>query len=112
MTEQSPEMPEKKQEEETRYLKAQARVRRIKQFYSNLITFVLVNLLLLVINLVTSPGDLWFYWVTIIWGIILVFQAFNTFTIKDQFLGQEWEEKKIKDLMAKEKKEDSRDKKL
>lgn len=95
-------MPEN---EEEQYKRAQARVRRVRGFYSSLITYILVNLLLLVINLVTSPNSLWFYWVSIIWGfVIVVKQAFNTFTIKDRFLGDEWEQKKIDELIKKERK--------
>lgn len=95
-------MPEETEEE--KYKRAQARVRRVRHFYSNLITFILVNLLLLVINLISTPSSLWFYWVTLIWGIAIIFQAFNTFTIRDRFLGKEWEEQKIKELMGKNKK--------
>jgi Na+/melibiose symporter-like transporter len=91
------------QEEDERFKRAQTRVRRIRGFYSNVITFVLVNLLLLIINLITSPHNLWFYWVTLIWGVILIIQAINLFTIRDHFLGEEWEKKKIQDLMEKEK---------
>jgi len=95
------------QDENERYKKAQARVRRIRGFYSSVITFVLVNLLLLIINLITNPHRLWFWWVTVIWGIVLIIQAINIFTIKDHFLGEEWEQKKIRDLMEKDKKEKS-----
>jgi hypothetical protein len=90
--------------EEEKYKKAQARVRRIKSFYSNVITYVLVNILLIVINLISNPHHLWFYWVSLIWGCVLVIQGINTFTIRDHFLGEEWEEKKIRELMDKEKK--------
>jgi len=95
-------MPNSDSEEE-KFKRAQARVRRVRNFYSSLITYILVNLLLLVINLVSSPNSLWFYWVAIIWGFVIIVQAFNTFTIKDRFLGDEWEQKKIDELMDKEK---------
>lgn len=88
-----------------KYKRAQSRVRRIKSFYSSLITFIVVNIVLIVINLITNPYHLWFYWVTIIWGCILIVQAINTFTIRDRFLGEEWEERKIKEIMDREKKE-------
>lgn len=90
-------------EEEERYKRAQVRVRAIRNFYSNVVTFVWVNILLLIINLVFSPRSLWFYWVTIIWGIVLLVQAFRLFTIKDRLLGEEWEKRKIKEMMDKEK---------
>jgi|ERR1700733_4802754 len=91
--------------DDEKYKRAQARVGKIRSFYSSLITFVWVNILLLVINLVTSPFSLWFYWVTIIWGVVLIFQALKTFTIRDRFLGEEWEKKKTRELLDKDKNE-------
>ncbi|MCH9703545.1 MAG: 2TM domain-containing protein, partial [Chlamydiae bacterium] len=64
-----------------------------------LITFVLVNVVLLVINLIADPQQLWVYWVTLIWGAVLVIQAINTFTIRDSFLGDEWEKNQLKKMM-------------
>lgn len=89
--------------EEEKYKRIQARVRRVRNFYSNLLTFFFVNILLLVINLLFNPHNLWFYWVTIIWGIVLIFEAIKIFTLKNRFLSDEWEQKKIKELMDKEK---------
>ena len=86
-------------EEFEKQARIQARVRKLRIFYSNLITFVLVNVLLLIINLIASPHDLWFYWVTIVWGIVMLVQVFNSFTIRDQFLGEEWEKKKVQEIM-------------
>ncbi len=91
-------------EEDDKVKRARERVRKMKGFYSNVITFVLVNILLLVINLVTNPHNLWFYWVTLIWGAILIIQAINIFTIRDRFLGEEWEERKTRELLDKENK--------
>jgi len=56
----------------------------------------------IVINLVTSPGSLWFYWVTVFWGIAILLHASKVFILKGKFLGEEWEEKKIKEIMEKE----------
>ena len=63
--------------------------------------------MLLIINLVTSPDKLWFYWVAIFWGIGILFNAANIFLRKGNFLGKEWEEKKIKKILDQEKKSDS-----
>lgn len=93
-------------EEDEKVARVRERVRKIKNFYSSVLTFVWVNILLLVINLVTNPHHLWFYWVTLIWGIVLAIQAFNLFTIRDRFLGTEWEEKKTRELLDKENKKD------
>jgi len=89
------------------YEKARKRVKEIKGFYFNLITYLVVNLVLLIINLVTRPHHLWFYWVAIFWGIGILFNAANVFLRKGRFMGSEWEEKKIKKMMDRENKNDS-----
>ena len=88
------------------YEKARKRVKEIKGFYLNLITYLVVNLVLLIINLVTKPHHLWFYWVAIFWGIGILFNAANIFLRKGRFMGSEWEEKKIKKMMDREEKSD------
>jgi hypothetical protein len=88
------------------YEKARKRVKEIKGFYFNLITYLVVNLVLLIINLVTRPHHLWFYWVAIFWGIGILFNAANVFLRKGRFMGSEWEEKKIKKMMDREEKSD------
>jgi len=85
-----------------KYEKAKKRVKELKDFYSNLISYASVNVILIIINLVTSPGSLWFYWVTIFWGIGVLIHASKVFVLKGKLLGEEWEEKKIKELMEKE----------
>ncbi len=94
------------EEEDPRVRKAQKRVKKIKGFYHNLITYAWVNLLLLAINLLTNPHNLWFYWVSIIWGVVLAIQAINIFSIKEEFLGEEWEKKKLDEILKKEKKDE------
>jgi hypothetical protein len=44
-----------------RYEKAKKRVEELKKFYGNLVTYVAINIVLIIINLLTSPGTLWFY---------------------------------------------------
>jgi uncharacterized membrane protein YecN with MAPEG domain len=85
-----------------RYKKAKRRVEELKKFYGNVVTYVAINIILIIINLVTSPGTLWFYWVTIFWGIAILLHASRVFILRGKFLGEEWEEKKIKELMEKE----------
>ena len=85
-----------------KYEKAKNRVEELKKFYGNLITYGVINVILIIINLVTSPGSLWFYWVTIFWGIAILLHASKVFILKGKFLGEEWEERKIKEIMEKE----------
>jgi len=85
-----------------KYEEAKRRVKELKDFYRNLITYTVINVLLIIINLITSPGSLWFYWVTIFWGIGVLLHASKVFILKGKFLGEEWEKKKIKEIMEKE----------
>lgn len=87
-----------------RYNKAKKRVEELKKFYSNLVTYIVINIVLIIINLVTNPGSLWFYWVTIFWGIAILLHASRVFIFKGKFLGEEWEEKKIKEIIEREEK--------
>lgn len=88
------------QTKETRaYKKAARRVKELKGFYGNLTSYCLVIPFLLVLNLITSPDHLWFYWPMLGWGVGIVAHAVSVYGI-----GKEWEEKKIRELM----KEDSR----
>ena len=86
------------------YKKAKKRVEELKKFYGNLATYAVINVILIIINLVTSPGTLWFYWVTIFWGIAILLHASRVFIFRGRFLGEEWEQKKIQEIMEKERK--------
>jgi hypothetical protein len=87
--------------EEERYYKARKRVEEIKGFYGNLISYIVVNCILIGVNLTTSPDHLWFYWPLMWWGIGVVFHGLKVFNYMP-FFSKDWEEKKIKDFMAKE----------
>jgi len=88
-------------QEEERYFQAKKRVEEIKGFYGNLIAYIAVNIGLMVINLLTSPEYLWFFWPMLGWGIGVLFHGMKVFNYMP-FLGKEWEEKKIKEFMDKE----------
>ena len=88
-------------QEEERYFQAKKRVEEIKGFYGNLIAYIVVNIGLMVINLLTSPEYLWFFWPMLGWGIGVLFHGMKVFNYMP-FLGKEWEDKKIKEFMDKE----------
>jgi len=69
--------------DEEKYKQAKKRVEEIKGFYGHLFAYLGVNLTLLIINLVTSPRDLWFYWVTLFWGIGIFWHAMGVFVFPD-----------------------------
>lgn len=87
--------------EEERYYQAKKRVEEIKGFYGNLIAYVVVNIGLMVLNLVTSPNHLWFFWPMLGWGIGVVFHGLKVFNYSP-FFNKEWEERKIREYMNKE----------
>jgi hypothetical protein len=93
---------ENSNQNEERYYKAKKRVEEIKGFYGNLVAYIVVNIGLLGINLLTSPKHLWFYWPMLGWGIGVVFHGMKVFNYMP-FIGKDWEEKKIKEFMDKEK---------
>jgi len=88
--------------DEKKYKMAQQRVADIKKFYSDLIAYVVVNIILFIIDFLTSPGDWWFYWVTLIWGALMIGHAVRVFAFGSQG-SKKWEEDKIKEIMDKEK---------
>ena len=88
-------------DEQARYERARRRMEEVKGFYTHLLTYVLVNLGLLVLNLVTSPGDFWFFWPLLFWGVGVLAHGASVFGPRG-FWGPEWEERKIKELMEKD----------
>jgi hypothetical protein len=85
-----------------KYFQAKRQVGKIKDFYRHLTIYSLVIISLATINLSTSPEYLWFFWPLFWWGIGLVFHGMKVFNYMP-FLGVNWEEKKIDELMENEK---------
>ncbi len=79
------------------YERAYKRVKEIKGFYGNLISYCLVIPLLIFINLKTSPEYHWFWWPMLGWGIGVISHGLQVFGI-----GKNWEDRKIKELMEKD----------
>ncbi|QTD37813.1 2TM domain-containing protein [Polaribacter batillariae] len=86
--------------ENSKYVRAVERVEKLKEFYQNLASFCLVIPFLIFINLKFSAGFHWFWFPIFGWGIGLIFHFLdvNNYTV---FLGKNWEEKKIKEMMKK-----------
>jgi len=82
------------------YEKAQKRVKEIKGFYGNLISYCIVIPFLIIVNLVTSPKNIWFFFPMLGWGIGLAAHAMNVFAI-----GKNWEERKIRKILEKQNKQ-------
>jgi hypothetical protein len=87
---------------EERYLKAQKRVEDLKGFYGNLSSYIIVNIGLMILNLLTSPSYLWFFYPLLGWGIGVAIHGMSVFNYMP-FLNRDWEEKKIQELLNKDK---------
>ncbi|MCW3160679.1 2TM domain-containing protein [Chryseobacterium oryctis] len=81
------------------YERAQKRVKEIKSFYGNLISYCIVIPFLVILNLITSPKSLWFYFPMLGWGIGVVAHGMSVFA-----MGKNWEEKKIREILEKQNK--------
>ena len=88
--------------EQERYYQAKKKVEDIKGFYGNLIAYIIFNGFFLVLNLLTSPNELWFYWPLIGWGVGVLFHGMKVFNYSP-FLSKDWEERKMKQFMEEEK---------
>lgn len=98
--------------QEQKYARAKKRIEDIKGFYKHLTFYLLLNFIFIgyriyrdidrgdgVLEAFTDISNYrFFFW----WGLILIFHAVGTFGIANLF-SKSWEERKIKELMDKEK---------
>ncbi|MDX1427841.1 MAG: 2TM domain-containing protein, partial [Salegentibacter mishustinae] len=84
--------------EENAYFKAKQRVKEMKEFYGNLISYCVVIPFLIFINYSTYWGFQWFWFPLFGWGIGVTIHGFSVFGY-----GSEWEERKIQEIMNKDK---------
>lgn len=81
---------------------ARRHVERLRGFYQQLTSYVVINILLIIVNFISNPHHLWFYWITLFWGVALGLQALRIFGPGGRY-NQQWEEKKIKEYMDSQK---------
>ncbi|MCB0473833.1 MAG: histidine kinase [Flavobacteriaceae bacterium] len=86
--------------EDKRYLRAKERVEKIRGFYSNLLSFMIVIPILAYVNYRTTSFP-WVIFPIIGWGTGLIAHGLGAYGI-NPILGKDWEEKKIRDLMNRE----------
>jgi 2TM domain/Histidine kinase len=84
------------------YERAWRKVRAIRAFYKHATIYVIVIAALCVINLLKSPSKLWFLYAAAGWGAGLLLHGAAVWG-KSFWLGHEWEEKKIAQIMVREK---------
>lgn len=91
--------------DEIKYQEAVKRVKKIKGFYSHLLVFIVINTMIVITNANNSTEDFW-RWQTfstaLFWGIGLAAHGLSVF-LPSFMMGSDWEERKIKELIDKEK---------
>ena len=85
------------------YQKAERRVDEKIKFYHHLYSFIAVNLLFFIMNLIFSPGEWWFFWITGLWAIGLIIHFIKVFVFSRK-LDDDYRDKMIEKEMDKLKK--------
>lgn len=93
--------------DEIKYQEAVKRVKRIKGFYTHLAVYVVINIALLIMKFQNlDEGESIFtlrnFSTALFWGIGLAAHGLSVF-LPTLILTNDWEQKKIKELMEKEK---------
>lgn len=83
--------------ENSKYVRAVERVEKLKEFYQNLASYVIVMPFLIFINFSTTDFQ-WFWFPLFGWGIGVIFHGLDAYNYSF-ILGKNWEERKIKELM-------------
>ena len=94
-------------QDEIKYQEALKRVKKIKGFYTHAIVYVFVNIMIVFLNVKNlDPGESYFqfknFMTACFWGIGLLAHGLSVF-VPNWIMGQNWEERKIKEFMEKEK---------
>ncbi|NEU31672.1 2TM domain-containing protein [bacterium LRH843] len=89
-------------EADEQYARAKKRVQNLKAFYIHLTVYILVNMMLFSINVLTDASNWWFIYPLGGWGFGVVIHGITTFA--GGHFGVDWEERKIKEYMEKDNK--------
>ena len=90
---------------EEAYIRARKRLDNLKGFYWHLASYIVVNIFIITVIAVNSNGSIWHFGTfatAFFWGIGLLFHFLGVFGPNFIF-GKNWEERKIKEIMDKEK---------
>lgn len=85
-------------DESERYARAKRKVGLLRGLYIHATAYVLVNIFLIIVNLLTTPNLIWFYWSILGWGVGLAAHAASIF-VGVRFLGEDWEKRKIREVL-------------
>ena len=84
------------------YNNAKRKAGLMKDFYSHLSTYLTVNGIFFLVNYLTAPGEWWFLYPLIGWGVCMTIHGMDTM-VKITGFWDKWEYEKTEELMRKEK---------
>ena len=93
-------------QKDARYFAAQKKVKSIKGFYIHFTVYVIVNTFLCIQIYLSSKNDFWrweSFATALFWGIGILAHGTSVFG-SNLLFGKNWEERKIKEFMEKDKK--------
>lgn len=85
--------------QDPKYKKAKKKVKKLKDFYSNLSMWILMSIVFIFINLTYSPQFLWCVFPIAGWGFGVLFQGLEVYGVPG--ISKEWEQRKIREEMKK-----------
>ena len=95
---------------EEAYLRAKKKLEKLVGFYWHLAVYVIINIFLIVVISTNSGEGFWHFGTfatAFFWGIGLLFHFLGVFG-PDAIFGKNWEEKKLREYMDKDKEEHQR----
>ena len=81
---------------DTQYRIARKRVKRKRGFYRHFSSFIVVGFFFFMLNILTDPRDMWFFFPMLPWSVGLAFHFLGVFVWGKQ---DEWEEREIEKEM-------------
>lgn len=75
------------------------KARRIRGFYLHLMMYLVLTAACALIDLLTSPGILWFVGLLLFWGLGVLIHALTVFVF-DRFFGGPWELEQVEKLLG------------
>lgn len=93
--------------DQLKYDQALKRVKRIKSFYTHFVVYIVINSAVIILNYqALEPTETFFsfrvFSTPLFWGVGLLGHGLSVF-LPQWFLGKDWEERKISELMEKQK---------
>ncbi len=89
-------------DKEEAYLRAKKKLDKLRGFYMHLLWYLIINSVLLVVNYSHIGWNFGTFSTPFFWGIGLFFHFIGVFG-PNLFFGKQWEDKKIQELLDKDK---------